>query len=63
MKTLTNNVELVSILNRCGRGISYTQLEEINTALCMQKIATTSKIPLPANIQPHVSTTLEWDNI
>ena len=64
VKTLTNNVELVSILNRYGHGISYSQLEEINTALCMQKMATTtSEIPLPANIQPHVSTTLAWDNI
>ena len=64
VKTLTNDVELVSILNRYGHGISYSQLEEINTALCMQKMATTtSEIPLPANIQPHVSTTLAWDNI
>ena len=57
-------MELVSILNRYGHGISHSQLEEINTALCMQKMATTkSEIPLPANIQPHVSTTLVWDNI
>ena len=63
VKTLTNNVELVSTLNRYGHGI-YSQLEEINTALCMQKMATTrSEIPLPANIQPHGSTTLAWDNI
>ena len=64
VKTLTNNVELVSILNRYDHGISHSQLEEINTALCMQKMATTtSEISLPANIQPHVSTTLVWDNI
>ena len=35
----------------------------MNTALCLQKMASTSEIPLPANIQPHVSTTLAWDNI
>ena len=63
VKTLTNNVELVSILNRCGHGISYSKLEEINTALCLQKMATTSEIPLPDNIQPHIRTTLAWDNI
>ena len=63
VKTLTNNVELVSILNRCGHGISYSKLEEINTALCLQKMATTSEIPLPDNIQPHISTKLAWDNI
>ena len=28
VKTLTNNVELVSILNRYGHGISYSQLED-----------------------------------
>ena len=64
VKTLTNNVELVSTLNRYGHGIFHSQLEEINIALCMQKMATTkSEIALPANIQPHVSTTLAWDNI
>ena len=63
VKTLTNNVELVQILNRCGHGISYSQLEEINTALCLQKMASTSEIPLPDNIQPYISTTLAWDNI
>ena len=63
VKTLTNNVELIQMLNRCGHGIAYSQLEEINTALCLQKMASTSEIPLPDNIQPHVSTTLAWDNI
>ena len=28
VKTLTNNVELLSILNRYGRGVSYSQLED-----------------------------------
>ena len=63
VKTLTNNVELVSILNRYGHSISYSHLEEINTALCLQMMAATSEIPLSDNIQPHVSTTLAWDNI
>ncbi|XP_078679472.1 uncharacterized protein LOC144915103 [Branchiostoma floridae x Branchiostoma belcheri] len=63
VKSLTNNVELVSILNRCGHGISYSQLEEINTALCLKKMEQCSDIPLPENIHPFVSTTLAWDNI
>ena len=64
IKTLRNNVELIQMLNRCGHGIAYSQLEEINTALCLQKMASTSEIPLPDNnIQPRVSTTLAWDNI
>ena len=28
VKTLTNNVELLSILNRYGHGVSYSQLED-----------------------------------
>ena len=63
VKTVTNNVELNQMLNHCGHGIAYSRLEEINTALCLQKMASTSEIPLPDNIQPHVSTTLAWDNI
>jgi len=63
VKTLTNNVELIQMLNGCGQGIAYSQLEEINTALCLQKMASKSEIPLPDNILPHVSTTLAWDNI
>ena len=63
VKSLTNNVELISILN--GHGIAYPQLEEINTALCLQKLASTSRneVPLPDNIRPFIRTTLAWDNI
>lgn len=46
------------MLNRCGQRIAHSQLD-----LCLQKMASTSEIPLPDNIQPHVSTTLAWDNI
>ena len=37
MKTLTDNVELIQMLNRCGHGIACSQLEEISTALCRKK--------------------------
>ena len=65
VKSLSNNVELIQIINRCGHGIAYSQLEEINTALCLQKLAATScnEVPLPENIRPFISTTLAWDNI
>ena len=33
VKSLTNNVELIQIINRCGHGMSYSQIEGINTAL------------------------------
>ena len=65
VKTLTNNVELIQVLNRCGHGIAYSQIEEINTALCLQKMALTldNEVPLPENIQAYVNTTLAWHNI
>ena len=34
VKTLTNNVELVSILSRYGHGISYSQLEDSGELQC-----------------------------
>ena len=58
-------MDLIQILNRCGHGVAYSQLEEINTTLCLQKIVATlgNEVPLPENIRPFVSTTLAWDNI
>jgi len=55
------NVELIQMLSRCGHGIAYTQIEEINTALCLQKMAVTADndVRLPKNIQA----TLVWDII
>lgn len=65
VKSLANNVELFQILHHCGHGIAYPQLEEINTSLCLQKLASTlqNELPLPDNIRPFVSTNPPWDNI
>ena len=41
VNTLTNNVELIRILNRCGYGVAYSQIEELNPALCLRKMAMT----------------------
>ena len=62
---LAKNVELFQILHRCGHGIAYPQLEEINTSLCLQKLTSTSQneLPHPDNIRPFISTTPAWDNI
>ena len=64
VKSLAKNVELFQILHRCGHGIAYPQLEEINTSLCLQKLTSTSQneLPLPDNIRPFISTTPAWDN-
>ena len=65
VKTLTGNVELIRMLNRLGHGISYTQLEENETALCLQKLMATEshKVALTAAIKPFIFTTLAWDSI
>ena len=65
VKSLTGNVELIQLLNRLGHGIAYTQLEEIDTSLCLQKLAMAAEncIPLPGNIHPYTSITLAFDNI
>ena len=53
------------MLNRCGRGIAYSQIEEINIAPRLQKMALTpdNEVPLPENIQAFVNTLLALDNI
>ncbi len=65
VKTLTGNVELIQVLNKLGHGMSYSQLEENDTDLCLQKSAAAfnHRVVLPASIKPHVFTNLSWDNI
>ena len=65
IKTLTGNTEIIRILNRSGHEMSYTQLEENDAALCLEKLASSldEKVSLPASIKPHVFTTCTWDNI
>ena len=63
IKTLTRNTEIIRILNKSGHGMSYTQLDENDTALCLEKLASTleEKVSLPASVKPRVFTNLTWD--
>ena len=65
VKTLTGNIEIIQMLNRFGHGVSHSQLEENDTALCLQKLAANlyQTTILPGTIQPNVFTNLAWDNI
>ena len=65
VKTLTGNVEVIKLINRLGHGISYSKLEEIETALCLKKIESEEEMAviLPSNVYPGVPTTLAFDNI
>ena len=65
VKTMTGNVELIQMLNRFGHAVSYSQIEENDTALCLQKMASSlnQTTILPGTIRPNVFTNLAWDNI
>lgn len=64
VKSLTGNVELVRTLNRLGHSVSYSQAEEIDTALCLQKLAVSGGgVAIPGNIHTGIFTTVAWDNI
>jgi len=65
VKTLTGNVELVRTLNRLGHGCSYTRLQEIDTALCMEKMHNEggNQSALPSWTHPNIPTVLAFDNI
>ncbi|KAG1682044.1 hypothetical protein GQR58_011368 [Nymphon striatum] len=64
IKSLTGNVELIHTLNRFGYGISYSKLEELDTALCLQKLSLVeNEVCVPFDIHPQIFTTLAWDNI
>ena len=59
VKSLTENTELIRTLNRLGHSVFYSQAEEIDTVLCVQKLGLLKDdLPLPG-----VFTTLAWDNI
>ena len=62
VKTLTGNIEIIRTLNKFGHGVSYSQLEEKDTALFLQKLATglNHRVALPASIKPYVFTNLAW---
>lgn len=65
VKSLTGNVELIKILNRFGHGISYSQMEELDTELCLKKLDEEEEkgVALPTNIVPGMPTVLAYDNI
>ena len=65
IKALTGNVELIKTLNRLGHACSYTRLQEIDTALCVEKMSSLdeNKPALPSWAHPCIPTVLAFDNI
>lgn len=64
IKSLTGNTEVIRVLNRLGHCISYSQMEELDTELCIQKMESgDDECTLPKSLFPSIFTTLAWDNI
>ena len=62
-KSLTGNVELITILNRFGHGLSYSQVEEVETALAEMQIARQQNgVLVPSVCYPNVPAVFCWDN-
>ena len=65
IKSLTGNVELIKTMNRLGHSMSYSKWEQMDTALCINKLAMEPGlgVVLPTNTYPCVPTTMAFDNI
>ena len=63
VKSLTGNAELVTILNRFGHAPSYSQIEELETALAEKEIAKERDgIIVPSTCSMGVPAVFCWDN-
>ena len=63
VKSLAGNVELKTILNRFGHGLSYSQVEEVETALVEMQIAKQQHGVLVTSVcYPYVPAVFCWDN-
>ena len=63
VKSLTGNVELITILNRFGHGLSYSQIEEVETALAEMQIAKRQNgVFVPSVCYSDVAGVFCWDN-
>lgn len=53
IKTLIGNTELIHMVNMLRHGVSYSQLEINDTALCLQKLAATQnhQVVLPTHLK------------
>ena len=63
VNSLTGNVELITILNRFGHGLSYSQTEEVETALAEMQIAKRQNGVFVSSVcYPNVPGVFCWDN-
>ena len=63
VKSLTGNAEMVTLLKRFGHGLSYSQIEELETAIAEQQITNLHNGVLLLTVcSPSVSAVFCWDN-
>lgn len=63
VKSLTGNAELITILNRLGHGLSYSQVEELETALAEREIERQQNgILVPSTCTIGIPGVFCWDN-
>ena len=64
IKTITGSKEAVTLLNKCGHGVSYSQLEEIETTIAeMHLLKEAEGLFLPSACVPNTPAIFCWDNI
>ena len=58
-------MEIIQLITKFGHGMSYSQVEKNETAICLQKLAASSakSVPLPESIQPCFHYSAVYDNI
>ena len=63
VKNLTGSSQVVSLLNRFGHSISYSELMNLESSLALEQTRRDQLgIIIPSNIKPDVFTTFCWDN-
>ena len=63
VKSLTGNAEVITLLNRFGHGLSYSQIEELETAIAEQQISNSNDgVVLPSACSPSIPAVFCWDN-
>ena len=64
IKTITGSKEAVTLLNKCGHGVSYSQLEEVETTIAeMHLLKEADSLFLPRACVPNTPAIFCWDNI
>lgn len=62
LRHMTGSAELITLLNRLGHCQSYSQVMELDTALCNQLISVESLLPTTVSVNNNSVLHFSWDN-